>query len=398
MRRLLCVVFTSVFASLVFGQEIPVEKPGGSKLSLDLSGLKAQGGAGTTFYNTLANDLMLSGWFKVVADGRGAISVAGQCSEAGGNLSVPCNVRNVSLGKEYINQTYSDQAANARKLAHKLADDIVFAIKQVKGIASTRIVMVGMVKGKKDLYMCDADGGNMMQITKDGVVCLAPKWSPAGDKVAYTSYKSGYPDVYTIDMKNYSRQRVSAFPGMNTGGAFSPDGGSVALSLSKDGNPEIYVMALGGGRVTRVTNTKSVAEASPSWSPDGRRLVYTSNAAGLPHLYIADLSGRQTRITFQGTEDVAPDWGAGGIVYCSRRAGRYQICVYDPEKGKDVQQVTADGIDSEDPSWAPDGRHIVCSRTSGYHSDLYILDTLGDPPIRLTRLQGEWYSPAWSKK
>ena len=153
-------------------------------------------------------------------------------------------------------------------------------------------------------------------------------------------------------MKNYARQKVSSFSGMNTGGAFSPDGGSIALSLSKDGNPEIYIMALGGGRLTRVTSTKTVAEASPSFSPDGRQLVYTSNAAGLPHLYISDLSGKQRRITYRGNEDVAPDWGPNGIAYCSRREGRYQICVYDPEKGQDVQQVTFDGIDSEDPSWA----------------------------------------------
>ena len=171
MNRLFGVLLTLFFAGTVLGQEILVSVKGGNKLSLDISGLKSSGGAGTTFYNTLANDLMLSGWFRVVADGSGAIAVSGLCSDASGRLSVPCNVRNTSISKDYISQTYTDQSANARRLAHKVADDIVFAIKQVKGIASTRIAMVGMVGGKKDLYICDADGGNMMQITKDGVVC-----------------------------------------------------------------------------------------------------------------------------------------------------------------------------------------------------------------------------------
>ena len=65
---------------------------------------------------------------------------------------------------------------------------------------------------------------------------------------------------------------------------------------------------------------------------------------------------------------------------------------------KKEEQLTYDWVDHEDPSWAPDGRHIVCSQTSNFHSDLYILDTLGDPPLRLTTIQGEWYSPDWSSK
>ena len=56
----------------------------------------------------------------------------------------------------------------------------------------------------------------------------------------------------------------------------------------------------------------------------------------------------------------------------------------------------ADGADYEDPSWAPDGRHVVCTRTSGYHRSLVVLDSLGDPPRELFRVAGEWYLPSWS--
>ena len=56
----------------------------------------------------------------------------------------------------------------------------------------------------------------------------------------------------------------------------------------------------------------------------------------------------------------------------------------------------ADGADYEDPSWAPDGRHVACTRTVNHKAQVYILDTKGDEPIALTNYRGDWYSPSWS--
>jgi Tol biopolymer transport system component len=71
--------------------------------------------------------------------------------------------------------------------------------------------------------------------------------------------------------------------------------------------------------------------------------------------------------------------------------------VIDP-KSLQIKQLVQDYADFEDPSWAPDGRHIACSRTERYRSKVYILDTGGDPPVALTDYKGDWYSPAWSPR
>ena len=173
----------------------------------------------------------------------------------------------------------------------------------------------------------------------------------------------------------------------------------MALILSKDGNPDLYVMDIHSKRLTRLTKTGHAAEASPSWSPDGSQIVYVSDTSGSPQLYIISNRGsRAKRISFRGRENVSPDWGRDGrIAYSSRRSGRYHICVYDPEDGQTVQ-LTKEYVDHESPSWAPDGRHIVYVRTINYNADLYILDTMGDSPIRLTNMSGDWYAPSWSPK
>jgi TolB protein len=205
--------------------------------------------------------------------------------------------------------------------------------------------------------------------------------------------------VYAVDLGSNRRQQIAAFPGLNVGADVSPDGRSIVLTLSKDGNPDLYVMTLRTRRLTRLTKTRHAAEASPCWSPDGRQIVFVSDRPGRPHLYVLSKNGgKEKRLTFRGRENVAPSWGPDGrIAYSSRREGKYHICVMDLKAGEDTQ-LTREYVDHEDPSWAPDARHIVYTRTEGYRSDLYVLDTMGDPPVRLTRLQGDWYSPAWSSR
>ena len=376
--------------------DIDIVGSGASKLRIDLSGISAGGNAGSEFKKALENDLKRSGWFVISAPGQGLISVNGSAAEGGGSVSAAISVQNRE-GRGFLSERYS--GPEARRLAHKAADDIVKAVKGINGIASTRIVMIGSVGGRKDLYVCDADGGSFTRLTQDNAVCLSPSWHPGGQAVVYTSYFEGNPHVYKVDLARKTRGKISGFPGLNAGASYSPDGSKIALALSKDGNPEIYTLGADGRGLKRITMTRGASEASPVWSPDGNSIAYVSDRSGSPQVYVRGAAGGDDRrISNIGRENVAPDWSRDGkLVWSSKRGARYDIVVLDPKQGREIQ-VTSDGYDYEDPSWAPDGRHIVCSRTGGYHSEVYLLDTMGDPPIRLTAINGEWYSPAWSPK
>jgi len=392
---LVAVIFAAA-ALCARAADVEVVKSGAVKSDVNVAGLRCSGSAGVLFKRTLENDLRLSGWFRVVNAG-GAIGLQGTCADSGRGLRVDCNVRHAGSGRTYLRHSKSGSPGEARAMAHRLADEIVRAVMGKKGIASTSIVMVGVRGGRRNLYICDADGGGLRQITRDGTVCLAPSWSPTGKFLVYTSFHKGFPDVYRIDMAGYRRTRVAGYPGLNAGADVSPDGKRMVLTLSKDGNPDLYVIDLGSRRLTRVTRTRFGAEASPSWSPDGRSIVFVSDKSGSPQLYTTSAAGGgYRRLTLRGTENVAPDWGPDGRIVCSsRRGGRYHVYVIDPRSGMETP-LTQGGMDYEDPSWAPDGRHVVCAGTLNYRSSLYLLDTLGDPPIRLTTVEGDWHSPAWS--
>lgn len=383
------------------GGQVRIEGSAAGKARIDWNGFTADGGgAAAVFVETLKEDLRRSGWFVPASGGTGEYLLQGGAANAGGRIQAECVVRKSASGAGVLAKRYSANAGQARRFAHQVADEIVEAVWGRPGMASGRLVLVGNRTGRKELYLCDADGQGLVQITRDQSVSVAPKWGP-GNRIVYTSFLKGYPDVYLIQVDSGKRERISSYSGLNTGADLSPDGRDVALVLSKDGNPELYIKHLASGRLTRLTRTRDAAEASPSWSPDGRRIVYVSDASGgpgRPQLYLMDRSGgRPSRLTGRGRENVSPDWGRHGqIVFSTKLDGRYQVAVMDPDTRQVQVLATPDGADYEDPSWAPNGRHIACTRTANYRSSVYLLDTLGDPAVALTTYPGDWFSPSWS--
>lgn len=384
--------------------QVRVTKAMNEVSALDISRFVGQsGGAPAVFRQTLEADLQASGWFSLAGGGRAEFSLLGEAALVRAGLEVRCEAYNVASREKLLGKTYKTNTTEreVRRLAHKVADDIILALTGRKGMAATRILMVGNRTGKKEVYLCDADGQNLRQLTRDNTISMAPKWSPDGSRFVYTSFRSQFPDVYLVNLNTGDRKRIANYPGLNASAAFSPDGRAVALILSKDGNPDLYIKDLDGGDLTRLTSSRRAAEASPAWSPDGRQIAFVSDRSGTPRLYVMDRSGGEPRrLTSRGSQNVDPDWGANGyIAYCSYIGGSYQIFVMNPAT-MEFKQVTREDANYEDPSWAPDGRHIVCTRTVNYRSRIFMIDTLGGSliPLLPDSERGDWVAPSWSQQ
>ncbi len=370
--------------SALFAQDqIEIIKPG-DKISIAVPSLS--GASGTEATSILSSDLERSGWFKVVASG-GAYSVKGTASASAVQCTVTKNDGTPALK--------ANGGGSLRRAAHQVADAIVEKITGKKGIAQTHIAFISDKSGKKELYVMDYDGINVQRFTSDKSIVGSPHFNRQGTRIAYTSYRSGYPDVYVSDLSG-SRQAVSRYPGLNSGAAFSPSGAQIALTLSKDGNPELYTMSAGGGGLKRLTRTRG-GESSPSWSPDGSQIAYASDQGGRPQIYIISSSGGAgSQLTTSPAYNTEPDWSPDGalIAYSSLIGGNFAVSVIDP-RGGGGKVLYSDGK-CEDPSWAPDGRHLVFTRGAGGNSALYILDTLTKQATQLGRDYGNCTEPAWS--
>lgn len=384
-----CALLLSMQAA---AQRVEVRKSGEGKIPINLASYRTGNDAvSRTFLSVLQADLNRSGYFTVTSAGA-ELNVSGSCM-AGGQIKADCHVYKVSTRQRLLGKSYNAGVADARGLAHRVADDIVFAVTGKPGMAAGKIALVSNRTGHKELYVCDMDGKNVRQITKDRSIVVGPGWSPDAKNIVYTSFKLGYPNVFITGRG----KPLSSYGGLNASGAVSPDGTSMALILSRDGNPELYIKSLRTGFLKRLTRTRRGNEASPCWSPDGNHIAYVSDTSGSPQVYIVSKDGDQPRrLTSTGTENVAPDWGKNGyIVFSSRVGGRYKIAMANPTT-KTLRVLETDWADYEDPSWAPDGRHIVCSRTANYRSSIYLLDTLKDSPVALLSGSVDWYSPACS--
>ena len=376
-------------------QRIVVVKPGDGKAGLDWSAFRAAGDpASQTLLKVVLNDLTRSGWFRITRGG-GEFRVEGD-ARGGGRLDVGVRIFSNGTGDSVFSQSFSGELRDARAVAHRVADEIVKALTGREGFAASRFVLSGNRTGKKELYLCDADGGNLSQLTRDNSISIFPRWSPDGGRILYTSFLKRYPDVYQIELGSGRRDRIARFNGLNMGASYSPDGRTIALILSKDGMPDLYLMSPGGGAVTRLTRDKA-AKSTPSFSPDGGQLVFVSDKSGSPQLYLLSRAGGEPRrLTSRGAQNVSPHWGPGGLIACSTlEGGRYHITVIDPRSGQATPYVP-DGADYEDPSWARDGRHIACTRQAGGRRSVCLIDMVTGEKVEILAGNGDWFSPSLS--
>lgn len=306
------------------------------------------GSSGRAVKDDLSRKLRDSGYFNVLGEGRDAYAVSGGSdgAQVDGALTGP-------QGQSFFRRRYRE--VNLRANVAQLADDIIEAVAGVPGINASKIVFVGRSGGRKELFQCDVDGGGVVQLTSDRSFSVSPSVSPKGGYVAYTSYASGYPDIYTVDLVSRQRRRIVSAPGTNGGAAISPDGGRIACTMSFSGNKELYVMGRNGGRPRALTRT-AASESSPAWSPDGSEIIYSSDKSGRPQLYRINASGgRPRQLSLGFSYCTEPAWSPDGnrLAFCAR-AGGIVLVIHDFRTGK-TRQLGA----GEDPCWAPDSRHLA---------------------------------------
>jgi TolB protein len=292
------------------------------------------------------------------------------------------------LVKEY-------QGSSLYDMVHALSDDLVFALTGEQGIASTRIAYITRGEDEWRLVSKTLDPRQASTIMRDNQVITTPDWSPLGDKIAFTSYRTGTGDIYTYSFSTGSASRI-LYGGGNTAPAWSPDGRYIAFTRSESGVSDIWLYDTGGGGSTRLTARSSI-ETSASFSPNGLQIIFTSDRVGYPQLYWMSASGGSAeRAGFSHGYCDSPAWSPRGdqIAYCARAAGGFHIFVMNAD-GTNIRQVTTRGTMNEDPVWSPTGRHLAFSSNMDGVRSIYIMELNG---MRIHRLSpgGESYCPAWS--
>ncbi|HEV2272739.1 MAG TPA: Tol-Pal system beta propeller repeat protein TolB [Acidobacteriaceae bacterium] len=306
------------------------------------------------------------------------------------------------LGKQY-NEAASED--NARLIAHRFADEIITLLGGgIPGIAETHIFFVSSHGGNKEIWQMDYDGQGARPITRLGTISLSPRPSPDNSRVAFASLgRNGW----SIRMYSLVLGRLVSFPspGGNTfSPAWSSDGGKLAYSSSRSGDPEIYISDASGAGARRVTAFRG-PDVSPTWNPKtNAQIAWCSGRTGLPQIYTMDADGTNVQRMTDGGYATSPSWSPNGQFlafawdrkYGPGAPGGQDIYIMDVAS-KRWTQLTHEQGRNDFPSWSPDGRHLVFQREEGGSSQIWTMLADGTEQHRLSQSGGS-SMPNWSWK
>jgi len=295
---------------------------------------------------------------------------------------------------------YEGPAAAARRMAHRIADDILMQAGNYRGINQTKLAFSSDRRGErsKEIYIMDYDGFNQRPLTANRSLNLTPTWAPSGRALAYVSYRTGTPALHLAHIYEGRGELIETGAGMAINPSWSPDGSRIAFTSTADGNSELYLVNSDGGGLRRLTDHPGI-DTSPCWSPTGREIAFTSDRTGAPQIYAMDTDGLNLRrISYEGSYNDSPSWSPSRqyseLTFASRiERGPFDIVVYDFQT-RQTRQLTTGRGSNENPGWSPNGLHIVFTSSRSGSDQIWTMNRDGSNQKRLTR-DGNNKTPQW---
>ncbi len=294
-----------------------------------------------------------------------------------------------------------DSVRRERRLGiHVVADEIERWITGTRGIAATRIAFIDGTK----LKIIDSDGANERVLPTAGAA-LSPAWSPSGKSIVYVDADDRGTRIAQFDLRTMRPRLFSASSrGLNITPVYTRDGKNIVWASGGDAPAELLLANANGEDTVAVpfVGRRGAETTSPSFSPDGKQMVFMSPVPLTPQLYTMNVDGTGLRLLTpivpgKRSYRTGPEWSPNGdeIAY-QQQSGDFQVWSI-RLKDRVMTQLTNEG-ENEDPSWAPDGRHLAITRRLGAIGDarnIWILDRLTGRLRQLTQ-NGDARLSDWS--
>lgn len=335
-----------------------------------------------------------SDWTVIGAEGL----VRGVVTSSGAGIKVQMYLHDVPRQQIVLGKEYSGDYTQVSRIAHRFANEIMKFFTGEYGVFGTQIAFSSKIGRFKELYVMDMDGSNLVQLTNERALAMSPAWDSAGRKLVYTSYRTRVPDLFELDVSSRAVRQVTRGGALEVGAKYPKSGGYV-VSLSEGRDSDIVQLNSNGSIARRLTTANGAIDVSPDYSPDESKIVFCSDRAGGPQIYImnADGSGAH-RISFVSSNYcTSPSWSPKGdkIAFVCRADSGFQMFIADAD-GSNALQLTSSG-DNEDPDFSPDGRYIVFATTFGKRGvfNLALMRSDGSSTHQLTSSRGGDYEPTW---
>jgi Tol biopolymer transport system component len=304
--------------------------------------------------------------------------------------------------------------------------------------------------GDNNIYMMNSNGALQTPLTEDRADDIEPDWSGDGRKIVFSSDREGQyhlhiisesgtdlellapvkrddrqaswsdppkllsdvvlytgsrlksdPNLFTIDVTDFEKSQLANLRGIDWTPEWSPDGKRIAFSSNDSGEFEIYVInADGSGEVKQLTVDSPGKTMHPSWSPNGDQIAYESKSRESWDIWVMNADGSNARnLTADSDANYGnPAWSPDGkqIALSSDQAGKFEIFVMNANGSGEIKQLTDLGEDAFHPAWSPDGQSIAFRVNHDGRRQIYVMTSSGSSVKPMFTSQWNDDMPTWS--
>lgn len=294
------------------------------------------------------------------------------------------------------------------------ADSTAIPVATLVGGSSGQIVFASSRSVVPQLYLVNADGTDLTQLTNMDNGACQPSWAPDGTRLVFISPCLGRGEIfetiynesslYIINADGTGLKQLTPSPGSDFEPAWSPDGKQIAFTSVRGGFRQIYTLDVDSLAVTLLTNTTDAIESSqPSWSPDGTKIVYTVKRVGTYQVWSMNSNGQEAVQLIRSGQDLwdySPAWSPDGrtIFFSQRRLGAFRpwlMRIDYEDLSQDARRMNFI-TPIEDVEFSQDGFWIVYEGMDGDgNRDIYFMTVTGSGRTRLTNDPKIDFDPAW---
>ena len=220
---------------------------------------------------------------------------------------------------------------------------------------SQAVIYMSYANGKPRLYMLDLPTGKQTIVGDFEGLNSSPRFSPDAKTIAMTLTMGheGNPEIYTMDLKSRELKRLTTYRGIDTSPSYSPDGEKIVFNSDRAGRPALYIMDTNGNKVKRLTYGEG-SYFAPAWSPRGDLIAFVKLLNGRFHIGVIDKEGTEERLLTDGFMDESPSWSPNGrVIVFTRQQREGDTHIYSIDlTGYNLRKLPTP-TQASDPAWSP---------------------------------------------
>ena len=217
------------------------------------------------------------------------------------------------------------------------------------------LAYVSFEEGRSAIFIQNLRTGDREKLQLGLGINGSPSFSPDGQRLVITSSREGNPDLYIFNLKTQSIKKITSHPSIDTEGSWSPDGKGLVFTSDRSGGAQIYYVDLVGSTPKRVTFEMGDYNANAEYSADGKNLVMVSRGDRGYHVAILNILSRKFRFLSNSKLDESPSFSPNGdmVIYSSRVKDSSQLIAVSTDGNMVTKRFTLGEGQLREPAWGP---------------------------------------------